>query len=463
LFSAILTAFIVEAFQGLQEDNSATSALLLQRMYTLQLYNSGLVSAPPDPDEHVSSFAQGPSSTMVLVNVFWFSSLLISLFSALLGIFVKQWLRNYNKWDEHGSHEESVKWRGLFLRGFEGWHVPDIVTTLPTMVQIALALFLAGLLIYVRSVNHIVGTALTVLLGSFTGVVFLLILLPVVFPSCPYKSPLVLFLLSTICRSIISVLAVLSILLFMFLVFVPGLLLYELLIRCSKDNVERLRGLTSLPSLMIQWLADTENSQLQRILPFRSWRALDLHRTPFDKYDHMDILGNVLGLSPRSLVNAVFLPTSLDQAIGLNRIHSLSPDIACQIIADIIQFVNYTPARELAGTWKKLRSLVNTADIVLGPVEHLHPEQLRLLMCQRLILHLVPTALGDASTSAEAAVDVNWQIALFFVSLVNPQRDGWSEYLTSIEATRLLRTCVIRSEYQVRNFAASGAFSYFLF
>jgi hypothetical protein len=71
LFSAVLTAFIVELYQSLQEDYTKTSVELLQQI-SHQLANLSLPTAP-----NSSQFQAQPSD--VWVNVCWFVSLLYHL------------------------------------------------------------------------------------------------------------------------------------------------------------------------------------------------------------------------------------------------------------------------------------------------------------------------------------------------------------------------------------------------
>ncbi|KAH9896693.1 hypothetical protein C8Q73DRAFT_643130, partial [Cubamyces lactineus] len=83
LFSAVLTTLLVESYQNLQPDPH----LELMRAILTQLQRSNDGSAVvQDP---VPAFELTGSA--IRVNVYWFSSLIISLSTALLGILAKQW------------------------------------------------------------------------------------------------------------------------------------------------------------------------------------------------------------------------------------------------------------------------------------------------------------------------------------------------------------------------------------
>ncbi|EJD41709.1 hypothetical protein AURDEDRAFT_27333, partial [Auricularia subglabra TFB-10046 SS5] len=93
LFSAVLTAFLIESYKSLQTDNLQYIATLLYTAATtsggLQLSATGLL--PPDK-------LSQPTLSQRTTNGLWFVSLFISLTVALLSILIKQWL------DEYESH-----------------------------------------------------------------------------------------------------------------------------------------------------------------------------------------------------------------------------------------------------------------------------------------------------------------------------------------------------------------------
>jgi hypothetical protein len=185
LFSAILTAFIIEVYKGLQEDPASTSVQVLLRI-SMQLNGSFEYTAPFPPK-------YSPSTTMVTVNMFWFLSLILSLFAALLGILVKQWLHVYSKWPEREQHKDTVVLRCVYQESFLLWHVPEIIGLLPVLLQIALLLFVVGLVTYMWTLNFAVAGALSALVTTMILVVLVTIALPFFAENCPYKSPVGLF------------------------------------------------------------------------------------------------------------------------------------------------------------------------------------------------------------------------------------------------------------------------------
>jgi hypothetical protein len=182
LFSAVLTAFVVESYQSLQEDLAQTSVDIL-RQISRQLANS---SVPAAAD---SSHFQAQQSD-VRVNACWFVSLLLSLVVALFGIFLKQWMRAYMKWTDVTPDREAVAIRQLRYRGLETWRLGAILALLPTLLQLSVILFLSGLLVFLWNLDRMVAHVMAALLGITFFLVAAVTVLPAVFKSCPFRSPL---------------------------------------------------------------------------------------------------------------------------------------------------------------------------------------------------------------------------------------------------------------------------------
>jgi hypothetical protein len=90
LFSASVTAFIVESYRYLQPDPDNTSLILLTKI-TQQLAE---ISAGAQVNSTIPSLPN-VQSTAVRVNTYWFLSLVFGLVCALAATLVQQWSRNY--------------------------------------------------------------------------------------------------------------------------------------------------------------------------------------------------------------------------------------------------------------------------------------------------------------------------------------------------------------------------------
>ncbi|KAI0365883.1 hypothetical protein BV20DRAFT_953293, partial [Pilatotrama ljubarskyi] len=146
LFSAIVTAFNVQSYLPLQQTPDPTLAAILQ--ISLQL--SSLSINPPFLNSTHPAFgstdaaragpAPGPpvGTAIVALNALWFSSLVLSLSSASVGIMVKQWLNAYKSGlsSEKTSREtretrESARVRQYRLNNLIRWRVEAIVLAVP--------------------------------------------------------------------------------------------------------------------------------------------------------------------------------------------------------------------------------------------------------------------------------------------------------------------------------------------
>ncbi|KAH9852316.1 hypothetical protein C2E23DRAFT_826822 [Lenzites betulinus] len=192
LFSAVLTAFNVESYSLLQPQ-PMDDAVLAIRQLTQQL-NS--LSAGEPIANHIRSANNGDtgssaflsSSTIVLINTLWFSSLVLSLASASIVLLVKQWLYEVQS-GIPGTSRECARIRQHRLDSLRRWRVSAIVQVIPILLQIALILFLTGLAFLLFNLQRTVGAVTS----SLTGVLFVFMMVVTVLPvfrwGCSYRSP----------------------------------------------------------------------------------------------------------------------------------------------------------------------------------------------------------------------------------------------------------------------------------
>ncbi|EIW55901.1 uncharacterized protein TRAVEDRAFT_129493, partial [Trametes versicolor FP-101664 SS1] len=86
LFSAVLTTFIIESYQSLQSDPVLESLQAI--LYEVQVSRNASTTSSPMPVMQPFQVA----SSAVRVNIYWFSSLILSLATALITILAKQWI-----------------------------------------------------------------------------------------------------------------------------------------------------------------------------------------------------------------------------------------------------------------------------------------------------------------------------------------------------------------------------------
>ncbi|PBK87135.1 hypothetical protein ARMGADRAFT_972220, partial [Armillaria gallica] len=150
LFSAVVTTFVVQTSQQLQIDFAEISALLLFELVLAQRSSSNesihdaspFSSFPFDPSVQFS-----PDRASTWINGLWFTSLTLSLVTALIAVLVKQWLHQYMSISSGTPRDRSLVRQYRYI-GLQAWHVPLIIGLLPVLMHVALALFFLGLALF---------------------------------------------------------------------------------------------------------------------------------------------------------------------------------------------------------------------------------------------------------------------------------------------------------------------------
>ncbi|THH00001.1 hypothetical protein EW026_g2452 [Hermanssonia centrifuga] len=191
LFSAVLTAFVVPSYLLLQPDNSQLSVQILDRI-SAQLARFEIV--PPFINSTASDSSVSPafqvSTSARWMNCLWFLSLILSLSSALFGILAKQWIREYLQWRKDAAPpRENVLLRQLRIEAWEDWEVSAGISTIPALLELAVVLFLVGLVVLVWTLDTVVAIVITTAVSVVIMVLCTVTVLPAVYRRCPYKSP----------------------------------------------------------------------------------------------------------------------------------------------------------------------------------------------------------------------------------------------------------------------------------
>ncbi|KAK7677500.1 hypothetical protein QCA50_019506 [Cerrena zonata] len=194
LFSAVLSAFVIETYQNLQEDPIDTNTRILTQISSQlaslavsgNFINSTIPSFNPSSTSSLSFTA--PIS-FVRINTLWSCSLVISLITASFGILVKQWFHEYMAQD---TQTPLLRLRIRFFRteGLEKWQVFELAAALPLLLQIALLLFFIGLSEFLRQLNPVVGWATTGVILAWLAIFVFTTIAPLLSSQCPYKTPI---------------------------------------------------------------------------------------------------------------------------------------------------------------------------------------------------------------------------------------------------------------------------------
>ncbi|KAJ7076003.1 hypothetical protein B0H15DRAFT_607678 [Mycena belliarum] len=179
LFSAILTAFIIESYKTLQLDPT------LAAIYHISQQLANATATTPAPQDL-------PSHTAALVcNILWFFSLGLSLASAMTATLVEQWARDFLQHTEMlPSPVKRARIFSFLYYGLQRFEMHNVVTLIPFLLHMSLLLFFGGLLAFLLPVSVPVAIVAGVLLGCIVLLYGLMTLLPIVWLDCPYKTPL---------------------------------------------------------------------------------------------------------------------------------------------------------------------------------------------------------------------------------------------------------------------------------
>lgn len=137
------------------------------------------------------------------LNALWFSSLIFSLFSASIGIVVKQQLSRYD--GLVGTSRHVSRLRQLRLNSFDRSHVKEIVSnSLPSLLQWTLVLFLSGLLVLLWNLPKAVAIVGTILVATLDILYLGTLILPVLV-SPNHDQPRMLFIFMKISTYLLAI------------------------------------------------------------------------------------------------------------------------------------------------------------------------------------------------------------------------------------------------------------------
>jgi hypothetical protein len=194
LFSAVLTAFVVDSKQHLQPSPADETVYYLRQHSTIlsqisvQLSSIApqieIPSAPPPPFP-----VSNPSASDIRINVFWFMALTFSLLAALLAILVQQWVRKYmHVFKRYSDPLKSSRLRQYLYEGCERWHMPKVADVVPGFLHVSLFLFFLGLGESLLNIDRKVALSTIVPIGVSGLIYIFTIFAPIIYPQSPYQN-----------------------------------------------------------------------------------------------------------------------------------------------------------------------------------------------------------------------------------------------------------------------------------
>ncbi|KAJ7046399.1 hypothetical protein C8F04DRAFT_1064159 [Mycena alexandri] len=182
LFSASLTAFIIESYKTLVPDSGDSTVQLLARIsQQLSAAANGSTFHVPPPT-HFS-----PRTTSLVCNALWFISLGLSLACALIATLLEQWARDFlHKADMRSAPVIRARIFSYLYYGLKRFNMHTVVDIIPLLLHTSLLFFFAFLLPINPVVTYIAVGLLVVVVAAYS----LLTVLPVWYLDCPYRTPL---------------------------------------------------------------------------------------------------------------------------------------------------------------------------------------------------------------------------------------------------------------------------------
>ncbi|KAF7359733.1 hypothetical protein MVEN_00697900 [Mycena venus] len=143
LFSASLTAFLLESYRSLIPDQGAITIAILAQ-----------ISRQLDPDSDTKSGAIigssfTPSTASLTCNTLWFLSLGLSLSCALIATLVEQWARNFiQRTEMRPSPVIRARIFSYLYFGIQRFEMHTVVEFIPFLLHLSLLFFFGGLVAF---------------------------------------------------------------------------------------------------------------------------------------------------------------------------------------------------------------------------------------------------------------------------------------------------------------------------
>ncbi|KAI0829130.1 hypothetical protein BC628DRAFT_1201194 [Trametes gibbosa] len=184
LFSSVITSFIIESYTTLQPD---------PRIITINLLRQ--IAAHLDEASHSTSFNLPndapfePALADVVRNAALFASLICTLLAAGMGIFYKEWLREYTRGTPTDPRELTRVRQHRYL-GMLTWRMQEILSAISIFLQLGVAFFIISVILFAWPLHPIVRLVLNIF--AIVWIVFWIgtAFCPLFSDRCPFRSPL---------------------------------------------------------------------------------------------------------------------------------------------------------------------------------------------------------------------------------------------------------------------------------
>ncbi|KAJ7584328.1 hypothetical protein C8J56DRAFT_1053781 [Mycena floridula] len=186
LFSAVVTAFIIEGYKTLSPDPSAMTVVLLYQI------SQQLSTITNTTELNISLPDLNSSPTLAIItNIFWFLSLALSLTCALTATLIEQWASDYVRAIERREAPAiKARIRAYLFEGVENSNVAAIVEGTPLLLHASLFSFFIGLIFFLHPISGIITFLSAGILAVF-GIAYLsATIAPLIDTASPIRTPL---------------------------------------------------------------------------------------------------------------------------------------------------------------------------------------------------------------------------------------------------------------------------------
>ena len=195
LFSAVLTAFVIDSNQSIQTTPALQSAWSQTESVALLRQISEKLASPdkqiPLPSvSWLPGFDTFPSVSDVRVNIMWTISLVSSLTAALLATLIRQWARDHMRiFQRYSDPLKVARIRQYLHESSKRTYMLVLAEAVPGLVHISLFLFLAGLAEFHLNIHPTVGRYILIPIILCAALYIIITAPPVIFPQSSYRTP----------------------------------------------------------------------------------------------------------------------------------------------------------------------------------------------------------------------------------------------------------------------------------
>ncbi|KAG6835477.1 hypothetical protein H0H93_001099 [Arthromyces matolae] len=186
LFSAVVTTFVAQTSQVLQPDNAQITVSLLVEVNQLLRAAGNSTKIDSISPSSLNPDSLTYTSTDLWINGLFFTSLTLSVATALLSVLAKQWIQAYVQIVPGTAKTQSMI-RQFRFDGLQKWKLGSIIEGLPLILHSSVAIFLIGLSLYVSQLSR----PICAILSSITALTFIFYLATSMIPAfsidCPFR------------------------------------------------------------------------------------------------------------------------------------------------------------------------------------------------------------------------------------------------------------------------------------